>query len=104
METKLSTNNSKYTGRFKPGQSGNPAGRGPGTKNQFTTLKSAFIEAFEELGGADNLVEWARCNQTEFYKMLARLMPREIHANVNTGVSLVECLREIHEREAKHGE
>ena len=25
----------------------------------------------------DNLVEWARCNQTEFYKMLARLMPRE---------------------------
>ena len=32
---------------------------------------------------------------------LARLMPREIHANVNTGVSLVECLREIDEREAK---
>ena len=32
---------------------------------------------------------------------LARLMPREIHANVNTGVSLVECLREIDEREAQ---
>ena len=47
------------------------------------------------------MVEWARCNQTEFYKKLARLMPREIHANVNTGVSLVECLREIDEREAK---
>ena len=35
---------------------------------------------------------------------LARLMPREIHADVNTGVSLVECLREIDEREAKHEE
>ena len=32
---------------------------------------------------------------------LARLMPREIHADVNTGVSLVECNREIDEREAK---
>ena len=29
-------------------------------------------------------------------------MPREIHADVNTGVSLVECLREIDEREANH--
>ena len=29
----------------------------------------------------DNLVEWARCNETEFYKMLARIMPREIHAD-----------------------
>ena len=33
---------------------------------------------------------------------LARLMPREIHADVNTVDSLVECLQEIDEREAKH--
>ena len=52
----------------------------------------------------DNLVEWARCNQTEFYRMLARLMPREIHADVNAGYSLVELLQEIDEREAKHEE
>ena len=32
--------------------------------------------------------------------MLARLMPREIKADVNTAYSLVECLREIDEREA----
>ena len=43
----------------------------------------------------DNLVEWARCHQTEFYKMLARLMPSEIHADVNAGLTLVECLHEI---------
>jgi len=48
----------------------------------------------------DNLVEWARCNQAEFYKMLAQLMPREIKADVNTAYSLVECLCEIDEREA----
>ena len=47
----------------------------------------------------DNLVEWARCNETEFYKMLARIMPREILADVNAGFTLVECLWELNERE-----
>ena len=41
---------------------------------------------------------------TEFYKMLVRLMPREIHADVNAGTSLVEYLCEITEREAMHEE
>jgi hypothetical protein len=100
MTIKLSVNNRNSIGRFVEGSSGNPNGRPVGSRNQFTTLKSAFIDAFEEIGGVDNLVEWARCNQTEFYKMLARLMPREIKADVNTGVSLIECLREIDEREA----
>jgi hypothetical protein len=45
------------------------------------------------------LVEWVRFNETEFYKILARIMPREIHADVNAGFTLVECNREIDERE-----
>ena len=102
MANKLSANNRNSTGRFVQGSSGNPNGRPVGSKNRFTTLKSAFIDAFEEIGGVDNLVEWARCNQTEFYRILARLMPREIHADVNAGYSLVECLREMEERRAKH--
>lgn len=36
--------------------------------------------------------------------MLVRLMPREIHTNVITGVSLVECLRVLDEREAQDEE
>jgi hypothetical protein len=40
----------------------------------------------------------------EFYKMLARLMPRGIHVGVNAGTSLIECFREIDERKAKHEE
>jgi hypothetical protein len=100
MTNKLSANNRNSIGRFVEGSSGNPNGRRVGSKNKFTTLKNAFIETFEELGGVDNLVEWAKANQTEFYRMLARLMPREIKADVNTAYSLVECLREIDEREA----
>ena len=80
MTSKLSANNGNSTGRFVQGLSGNPNGRPVGSKNKFTTLKSTFIEAFEEIGGVDNLVEWARCNQTEFYKILARLMPKERRA------------------------
>jgi hypothetical protein len=34
--------------------------------------------------------------------MLARLMPREIHADVNAGTILVECLSEFDEPRAKH--
>jgi hypothetical protein len=36
-----------------------------------------------------------------FSRMLARIMLREVHANVNTGVSLDESLREIDERRVK---
>ena len=104
VTSKLSANNGNSTGRFVQGLSGNPNGGSVGSKNKFTTLKSIFIEAFEEIGGVGNLVEWARCNQTEIYKILARLMPREIHVDVNVGVSLVECNREIDEREAQHKE
>ena len=99
--TKKPENNRNSIGRFVEGLSGNPNGRPVGSKNKFTTLKNAFIETFEELGGVDNLVEWAKANQTEFYRMVARLMPREIKADVNTGTSLIECLREVDEREAQ---
>ena len=33
--------------------------------------------------------------------MLARIMPREIHADVNAGFTLVECNREIDERKTQ---
>ena len=100
MTNKLSVNNRNSIGLFMEGSSGNPNGRPLGSKNLFTTLKSAFIDAFEELDEVYNLVEWAKYNQTDFHEMLARLMPREIHANVNPGVSLAECLRVIDERGA----
>ena len=88
-------NNRNSIGRFVQGSSGNPNGRPVGSKNKFTTLKSAFIDAFEEIGGVDNLVEWARCNQTEFYRMLSRLLPREVEATVVSQSSLVEALMEV---------
>ena len=95
MTSKLSVNNRNSIGRFVEGSSGNPNGRPVGSKNKFTTLRNAFILTFEELGGVDNLVEWAKCNQTEFYRMLSRLLPREVEATVVSQSSLVDALMEV---------
>ena len=88
-------NNRNSIGRFVEGSSGNPNGRPLGSKNKFTTLKNAFIETFEELGGVDNLVEWARANQTEFYRMVARLMPKEVETKISSEFTLVDALMEV---------
>jgi hypothetical protein len=90
-------NNRSSIGGFVEGSSGNPNGRPLGSKNKFTTLKNVFIETFEGLGGVDNLVEWARANQTEFYRMVARLMPREVEAKISSEFNLVDALIEMEE-------
>ncbi len=54
-----------------------------------------IIREAEKLGGVDNLVEWARANQTEFYRMVARLMPREVEAKVSPELTLVDALMEV---------
>ena len=41
--------------------------------------------------------EWARTNQTEFYRMVARLMPREVEAKVSTQFTLLDALMEMEE-------
>ena len=44
--------------------------------------------------------EWARANQTEFYRMVARLMPREVEAKVSSEFTLVDALMEMEELQA----
>ena len=56
-----------------------------------------IFPVIEELGGVDNLVEWAKANQTEFYRMVARLMPREIDAKVSSQCTLLDALMEMNE-------
>ena len=44
--------------------------------------------------------EWARTNQTEFYRMVARLMPREVEAKISSKFTLVDALMEMEELQA----
>lgn len=53
-------------------------GRKAGTPNKSTkNAREAFQLAYEGLGGVQKLTEWAKENQTEFFKLYARLIPVE---------------------------
>jgi len=44
-------------------------------------LKQSFLETFRLMGGCEELANWAcysNANQTEFYKIMARMLPRDI--------------------------
>jgi len=59
----------------------NPAGRPKGSRNRFTEAKEAFLQAFEELGGAQGLLEWISEDdkrQGQFYQMVVSLLPRDL--------------------------
>lgn len=68
---------------YKPGQSGNPAGRPKGARNK---LGEAFIEAlyedFQEFGKESICL--VREEKTDVYiKVIASLMPKEMHVKVD---------------------
>ena len=66
---------------FQKGQSGNPAGRKLGAVNKFTSLKNAFLEAFELIGGTPALAVWAKKserNRGVFYGLITKLFPQEV--------------------------
>ena len=71
------------------------SGRLLGEKNKFTrSMKDAFDACFQDLQGdkkqAYHLVTWAKDNPTEFYKIVARLLPNRIE---HTGDLIVELVQ-----------
>jgi len=72
---------------IKPGP-----GRPKGSKNKLTDLKDEFLFTYQSIGGLGALTTWAKeeKNRTEFYRMLTRLFPREIKAEITIGRSISE--------------
>ncbi len=65
------------------------AGRKPGATNKTTrSAKEAYALAFDGLGGAAALQQWATENLGEFYKLHARLIPTEQHVSGAEGAPL----------------
>jgi hypothetical protein len=75
-------------------------GRQPGSLNKTTaSVKQALLSAFDELGGVPALVEWARSEPTEFYKLYAKLLPAELKTDVYmTDLSISERLGRMRRR------
>lgn len=85
---------------FQKGQSGNPAGKKPGTLSRTTVAaKEAFQHAFDAIGGAEQLAEWARDNATDFYKLYGRLIPLDLNHGAQD--SLTDLLNAVDGRSRK---
>ena len=83
---------------FKKGESGNPEGRLPGSKNKFTDLKQAYLDIFEkiekEAPGKDSAInsffEWVTKNdknQGMFYQMLSKMLPSNVTVDGDLNVT-----------------
>ena len=54
-------------------------GRQKGAPNKLGRgAKLAIETVFTKLGGPDAMAKWAKENQTEFYRLYARLLPHEV--------------------------
>lgn len=70
-----------------------------GIPNKSTkAVKEALQEAFEEAGGVESLVEFAKSNQGDFYKLWVKMLPQEVKASVAFSPDLVEQIQEGRKR------
>jgi len=58
-----------------------PRARAPNALNR--RVKENILNVFERIGGMTAMAEWAMENQTEFYRLYARLLPTEVVATVD---------------------
>jgi len=66
-----------------------------GKPNRSTVaVKEALQLAFEGLGGVPKLIEFAKENPVEFYKIWVRMLPQEVRASVAFSPELVAQIQE----------
>lgn len=64
----------KVHGGKRPG-----SGRKKGVPNKLTTsMRQAWMDAFDKLGGVDSLVRWGQTNPDDFYKAVTKLIPQDV--------------------------
>ncbi|MDA1023655.1 MAG: hypothetical protein O2817_09990 [Proteobacteria bacterium] len=72
-----------------------------------TEIKAGILQAFEQVGGVDYLVEIARRDPPTFCRLLAQVLPTEIKAEINTrhtldlGQAMIEASQRLEAIEHK---
>lgn len=79
-------------------QKGDPrppnSGRKPGQKNRVNlAFRDMVVNVIEKGGGEAWLLQWAKKNQTEFFKIAARLIPTELVGKFKTEHTVPEETR-----------
>ena len=79
--------------RFQKGdEKPSNSGRKKGTLNKFTTLKDAFLNAFnsEKMGGEKGMTEVFAVNnftKREFYKLISKMLPSNVTVDGDLNVT-----------------
>jgi hypothetical protein len=61
------------------GKTNNPNGRPKGSTNKMSaTVKEALLKTYDEIGGDARFALWAAGEPTEFYKLFAKMLPKEM--------------------------
>lgn len=82
---------------YRPGVSGNPAGKPKGAMNKSTIeVKRAIELAFEGIGGVKALTAWAKENPTHFYNSVwSKIIPKDINLEGAGGLTMLFNFSEI---------
>ena len=71
---------------FKPGQSGNPAGRPPGIPNKVSqTLKEMILGSLDRVGGEEYLAKLAIENSSAYAGLIGKVLPTTLAADDSNG-------------------
>lgn len=85
MADPTKTTQSKHSGLipFKPGQSGNPAGRPKGSRNKLGEAFLADMLADWEVHGIETIVKVREEKPEQYLKVVAGVLPKELNLRVN---------------------
>jgi Family of unknown function (DUF5681) len=82
MSTEATVDKQRPAHLFKPGQSGNPAGRPRGSRNKLTDAFVQDVAAAWEQFGVEALERVARDEPATLLKVVASLMPKSLDVSV----------------------
>lgn len=69
---------------------GRPVGRKIGSQSaKKISLVNELYIVYEQLGGSHHFLEWAKENPTDFYKILAKLIPAEMIVKNDTSIKVI---------------